>query len=335
MALLADTQFGFPGEVTPAAWAQIIGHASGGVFGVGSSGSAAIGELKMTTNAVGDRGAAIAPGLAYGHGCIGIWNTATQFNFAAGTGTADRWDCVVVRRTWSNTPGASVTTLAVIQGSSTRSLPALTMNPGTLTEQPLWLVRVRGGQAAVQEIVDLRCFSANGNVQCLDVLALNYLNWPGSVVEVSGEIFEYKVNSTSTAVAWTKIGSATRFPLWGAGPTLAPLSGNAGAESFFLIQAGSAVNTADGSGYARITWPKPFPNGLLFVMGFNGDDWATGGSCFFASAGSVWGAEGYGTKTSWVYATLDQPASANGSGSVLIGRRPNKLHRINWLAIGY
>jgi hypothetical protein len=332
MALVADTQYGFPGEVTPAAWAQIIGHASGGVFGVGTSGSAAIGELKLTTNAVGDRGASLSAGTAYGHGCVGIWNGSNQFNFAAASGTSDRWDCVVVRRTWSNTPGASVTTLAVKTGTSSRALPALVMTPGTQTEQPLWLVRVRGGQTSVQEIVDLRCFASNAGVQCFDVLSLNYLNWPGSRVEVSGEFFEYKVNSTSTSVAWEKVGSSTRTPLWGVGNALA---GAPGAESFFLIQAGTTVQTSDNSGYSRITWPKPFPNGLLYVMGFNGDDWSTGGSTFFASAGIIWGAEGFGTKTSWVYALLDQPASANGSGTLQLGRRGNRLHRINWFAIGF
>lgn len=333
MALVADTQYGFPGEITPSAWAQIIGNASGGVFGVGAGTATGIGELKLSPNAVGDRGAILTAGLAYGHGCIGIWNTTNQFNFDAPAGTADRWDCIVIRRTWSSTPGASVTTLAVKTGTSTKALPALTMNPGVETEQPLWLVRVKGGQTAIQELVDLRCFAANGGVQAMDMLARDYLANPGSRVEINGTMYEYRANAGTTSVGWEVVSSTSTIPIFG--PATA-LSGNAGAAGGqFLIQAGTTVQYTDASGYARITWPKPFPNGLLYVSGFNGDDRAiASGGFVIASSGQdgIFGSEAVGNKVSWVYVCHGY---SNGNNDGPLIRKGNTLHRINWIAIGF
>lgn len=316
MALLADTQYGFPGTITPTAWASIIGNASGGVFGV-----AGIADLKLATNSVGDRGALLSTGTAYGHGCIGIWTSTTQFNFAAASGTSDRWDCVVVRRTWSNTPGVSVTTLAVKTGSSSKSLPSLVMNPGVQTEQPLWLVRVKGGQTAIQELVDLRCFSANGGVQAMDNLAMGYLNQPGARVEIGNYIYEYRANSTTSSAAWEAIGSADRIALAGYGsavqgtPSVAP-------GGLFMMQAGTIVQNTDANGFARLTFPKAFPNGLLTVVAINGDDFAVP-RAFPSTAGGP--AFGGGGKTYWTYRMLMADGDAY----------KNRQHRINWIAIGF
>jgi len=329
MALLADTQYGFPGTVTPTAFASIMGNAASGSFGVGG-----LNDLKLTTNAVGDRGALLSTGLAYGHGCLGIWTSTTQFNFTAASGTSDRWDCIVVRRTWSNTPGVSVTTLAVKTGTSSKALPSLVMTPGTQTEQPLWLVRVKGGQTAIQEIVDLRCFSGNGGVQAIDSLALGYLNQVGSRVEVAGDLWEYKAASTTSSAAWQKISGEGKIPMWGHGGAL---SGSASGWDLMKIQAGSEIKTTDASGYVTLTFPTPFPNGLLFVAGFDGDDWAGGGSMMIGSAGRVpvYGTAGAGNKTQWKYAVKIQPASRDGVGSMRIARAGNFTHRINWIAIGF
>jgi hypothetical protein len=97
------------------------------------------------------------------------------------------------------------------------------------------------------------------------------------------------------------------------------------------------VQHFDLAGYSRITFPKQFPNGLLFVAGFNGDDYSTGGSMTFASAGHIWGSEGYGNKTSWVYCGRAQDASDDGAGSLVYNRTwcAGRIHRINWLAIGW
>jgi hypothetical protein len=318
MALLADTQYGFPGTVTPTAWASIIGNASGGVFGV-----AALGDLKLTANAVGDRGALLSTGTAYGHGCIGIWNSTTQFNFSAASGTSDRWDCVVVRRTWSNTPGVSVTTLAVKTGSSSKSLPSLVMTPGVQTEQPLWMVRVKGGQTAIQEIVDVRCFSANGGVQAMDPLAMGYLNLPGSRVEIGGTIYEYKANSTTSSAAWEAIGSSDRINLWNQSSTLqGTINSTTAPGGLFLMQAGSNLATTDANGYCRLTWPSPFPNGLLTVVAVNGDDFAVP-RAFPSGAGGT--AFGVGGKNFWTYRLLQADGDAY----------KNRYHRINWIAIGF
>jgi hypothetical protein len=327
MALVADTQYGFPGEITPSAWATIIGNASGGVFGVGAGAYSGIGELKLSPNSVGDRGAILTPGLAYGHGCVGIWNTSNQFNFAAPSGTSDRWDCIVIRRTWSSTPGASVTTLAVKTGTSTKAIPALTMNPGVQTEQPLWLVRLKGGQTSVQELVDLRCFAANGGVQAMDTLALGYLESPGSRVEVGGNMYEFRANAGTTAIGWEVVSSIASIPIFGPGGALA---GNAANAPFgqFLVQAGTVVQSTDGSGYARLTWPKPFPNGLLTVILTNGDSWSTAAVHLMVEGNSgFWGSSGLGNKENVVY------MARRWIGVNEMAK--NLQHRVNYIAIGF
>lgn len=315
MAMLADTQYGFPGTVTPTAWAAIMGNAASGSFGV-----AGLNDLKLTTNAVGDRGALLSTGSAYGHGCLGIWSSTTQFNFTAASGTSDRWDCVVIRRTWSNTPGVSVTTLAVKTGSSSKSLPSLVMNPGVQTEQPLWLVRVKGGQTAIQELIDLRCFSGNGGVQAIDPLAMGYLNQVGSRVEIGGTIYEYKANSTTSSAAWEAVSNSDKIPLFNFGGTLQGTASTAG--GLFLMLAGSTIQNTDANGYARLTWPSAFPNGLLTVVAMNGDDFAVPRAFPSGSGGPSFGVGG---KTYWTYRLLQADGDAY----------KNRTHRINWIAIGF
>ena len=106
------------------------------------------------------------------------------------------------------------------------------------------------------------------------------------------------------------------------------------ANSNFLIQAGSSVMKTDGAGYARLTWPKPFPNGLLSVTAVNGDDWAIGssGMTFAGSGNPVHGSSGYGNAKDWVYLMA---GFATGSNDGPVVHLANKIHRINWIAIGW
>ena len=77
--------------------------------------------------------------------------------------------------------------------------------------------------------------------------------------------------------------------------------------------------------------------GRLYVAGSKGNDWATGGSMTYASAGGVWGSEGFGNRVSWVYCGRAQDASDDGLGSTIVNRSwpAGRIHRINWIAIGW
>lgn len=94
-----------------------------------------------------------------------------------------------------------------------------------------------------------------------------------------------------------------------------------------IIQSGSVAQTSDAAGFARVTWPVPFPNGLLSVQLTNGDTWTAPATTLGpAGSPSPWGAEGQGTKVSCVYRTMN---STTGQATV------NNLHRCDWLAVGW
>ena len=154
---------------------------------------------------------------------------------------------------------------------------------------------------------------------------LNYLQEPGTEVHIKG-ITWVRIALTGQ-MTWIKTNQLNSIQLFGAKNALFGNATDTVANmTGFLVQGGTEARAADASGYARITFPTPFPNGLLTVMGFNGDGWAAPG-VQFPSAGrqDVWGQSGFGSKADWVYAVTD----ANGN------RLGGKQHRINWIAIGW
>jgi hypothetical protein len=321
---MAITSIGYDGSVNESEWAKMIplvGSSQYGVFGAG--------DFKVTPHATMDRGVNIATGSAWGHG---VYDTsdATISLQGASVASGSRWDLVVVRRNWSGTGGA--TTVAIVQGTATRALPARNTTPGTIDDQPLALVQFTAGQTAPTSIVDLRCFSRNGGLVANDDLALTYLKEPGASVMVSGVQWNCEMDGNGNP-SWTTFVSG-RIPLFGA-PDKA-LDGPAGSNPMnmilggqqFLIQAGSTVQRTDGSGYARITWPKIFPNGLLTVILTNGDSWAsTGAHLVVEGNASFWGSSGTGSRWDVVYMVrywLNNNDMAR-----------NLQHRVNWIAIGW
>jgi hypothetical protein len=218
--------------------------------------------------------------------------------------------------------------------------PGRTTGPGVVDEQPIALVQVTAGVASPTAYIDLRVWAGNGGVIADNWLALTYLDSLGTSLYTNNDGKRYtRTIGQDGNPLWIASVPDAYTPLWGVGQTL---SGGIPAVSeghppAFLIQAGTYVTHFDDAGYARIIFPRPFPNGLLYVSGFNGDDYATGGSMTFASAGHVWGAEGYGTPASWVYTGRAQDASDDGAGSLMYNRNwcRGRIHRINWLAIGW
>lgn len=326
---MAIISVGYDGAVTESQWADMIKKIGSAEYGV-----VGLNDLKVTSVPASDRTVSISAGKAWGHGVFDE-NTASASVQLDPVASGSRWDLVALRRNWTGVGGA--TTLVKVNGTSAKEIPAgRSKGAGVIDDQPLALVQVVAGQSQPAAVVDLRCWSGNGGVIANNEMALSYMDSLASQVfiNVNGKTYT-RIIGIDGNPAWTVGAADGQLPLHGFGNTLAGGIPPLGAG--FLIQAGTQVAHFDNSAYARVTFPKPFPNGLLFVAGFNGDDWATGGSLTFASAGQVWGTEGYGTKNSWVYAGRAQEASSNGTGSTVYNRLPmaGRIHRINWIAIGW
>lgn len=180
MALEADVNYGFKGEVTSAVTPIVLGR------GVLYSVEGPL-DLQVTSGGGGDRAVSVRQGSAWGDGVLSTWNTGAVLN-GASVASGSRWDTVVIRREW--TPESSPTgtaTLMLLQGSSTRAISvSRTTDAGvTTSDQPIALVRFQAGQTAAQEIVDLRTWAgAGGGMVAVSDAALAYLNAPGTQVQI-------------------------------------------------------------------------------------------------------------------------------------------------------
>lgn len=323
---MAITSIGYDGSVNEIQWAKLVPLAGSAHYGVSGSG-----DWKVTAHSTLDRGVIVATGSGWGHGVLDTSDATASLQGAA-VGSGSRWDMIVARRNWGGVGG--VTSFAIITGGTNRALPTRNTNPGTLDDQPLALVQFTAGQTSPSAIVDLRCWARNGGMTARDDLALTYLKLPGAQVMIGGSQWNCELDLNSNP-SWTTFVSG-RIPLFGssAGALAGPSGANPGAlitgGQQFLIQAGSTVNISDTSGYARVTFQKPFPNGLLTVFGLNGDE-GSAGNLLYASAGAAWGAEGFGTTSSWVYSVM----GASPTGPINRNGGINKIHRINWVAVGW
>lgn len=319
---MAITSAGYDGSVSELSWSKMIS-------GVGSSeyGVLAVDDYKVTPVTGADRTVSISAGSAWGKGVFDIndANITIQLDTVS---TGSRYDMIVIRRNW--TGAAGTTTIAKINGSASKSLPARNVGAGALDDQPIALVQITAGQTQPTAIIDLRAWGSNGGMVAADALALSYLQRPGAQVFIAGETWQC-TRSTSGAFSWNKVASTSALGLYGAGGNISGLAvPNVDAGPNFMIQAGSTAQYTDGSGYGRVTWPKPFPNGLLTVILTNGDSWMSGGGVMLVEGhNDFWGPSGNGGKNDVVYVFQGNNAQQ------LWTLKPNTLHRVNWIAIGY
>jgi hypothetical protein len=310
---MAITSVGYDGTVSEAQWAKLIPKAGSSHYGIDDAP-----DWKVTAHPTLDRGVSIATGTGWGQGILDTSDSPVTLQTTA-VGTGSRWDLVVARRNWSGTGGS--TTFAIKTGSASKAIPSRNHDPGSLDDQPLALIQITAGSSAVTSIIDLRCWARNGGVVAKDELALTYLKEPGAQIKINGVLWSCYISATGSSV-WSKQAADGYIPMLGMGGILTSTSPNAGN---FYVQAGSAVVKTDAAGYGRITFPKPFPNGLVTVILTNGDssiDRARSLTLTPAVAGSPWN---NGTKVDVVYTLM------NSSG----GMTPNQLARLNWLAIGW
>ena len=307
---MAITSVGYDGSVNETEWAKLIPLAGSSHYGVSGTN-----DWKVTTHATMDRGVNIATGSGWGHGILDTSNSTVSLQ-GNSVGSGSRWDCVVARRNWSGTGGS--TQFALIQGTSTKQIPSRNTTPGTLDDQPIALVKFTAGQSAAQEIIDLRCWGRNGGMAARDELVLTYLTEMATQIKIGGILWTRAPDQNGNPV-WNSAAPDGTIGLFGVDTAL---QGTPDAGSPFLIQAGSVIQSTDGNGYARLTWPKPFPNGLLTVIAISGDDYAVPRGFPSGSGGPGFGVGG---KNYWTYRFLQADGDAF----------KNRTHRINWIAIGW
>lgn len=221
MPAITGSSLGYAGEVN-----ELTGRDFWNRIGAAKYGVVGANDLKVSTT-TGDRMLLIGSGIAWGHNIQDTLQTSlsVQLNSVA---SGSRWDLIVVRR--DVTAG---TTVEVVQGTSNKVLPSL-ISSASHPDQPLALCRVQAGSTTVQEIIDLRCWAANGGVLAVDKLALDYLNVPGADVHIGGTDYRYKPDSLGDFF-WDA--RETMFREWNALATVS-VDGSAGGTRAVTFPAG-------------------------------------------------------------------------------------------------
>ena len=279
-------------------------------------------DWKVTAVAGQDRTVSIAAGRGFGHGVTDktVANDTIQLDTIA---SGSRWDLIACRRDW--TPTAGVSAFVKVNGGATATIPGgRNATPGNIDDQPLALVQVTAGQTQPTAILDLRTWAGDGGgLVANDDLVRSFLNTAGTRINIKGVDWVRRVGDNDTN-EWVKLGEAGKLALLGVGGVLAGSAPAAGTG--FLIQAGSSVVTTDNSGFARITFPVPFPNGLLMFHPSNGDtnvDRSKAAALTFGVAGGS--PHGTGTKVDTVISVERYNAAPETNTTV----------RCNWIAIGW
>ncbi|MCO4276136.1 hypothetical protein NG701_17180 [Pseudarthrobacter sp. HLT3-5] len=315
-----DTSAGTPASlVTEVKWAKAHPHIGSSEYGVDGQG-----DFKVTAHPSTPYAVNVAGGKAWGHGVLDESPGVVTVVCDAPAAGVTRWDLITVRRDWTPLAGGP-TLVTKVAGGSAKEIPAARENtPGTLDDQPLYLAKWVGGQTQPQDLVDLRVWAGNGGMLAKDDLVRTYLKRIGTEVNINGAIWRLVIGASDT-VAWVKASDIGKIPLFGVGNSLVGGAPAAGVQ--FLVQTGTLVANADNSGYARVTFPNPFPNGVLYANAENGDssiDQAIGKTISMAMAGAPHWPQPISTN-SFVYTVQGD----NGT------RLPGQLHRANWIAIGW
>lgn len=306
---MAMESFGYAGTVDELDWAQLVGGfgATYAVVGVGS-------WRPGTTTAVA-RGITVQPGEGSGRGVYDKL-TGEPVVLAADVvvGGGVRYDTLVARRHW-----ASKTTSFVLRkgGASLELAGTIVHNPGVEDDHPIAVYAISGNNAVLA--ADLRIWrGGGGGLVAVDELALQIVQSPGTRMYVNGR--DYVCVPTSTGATRWRSAGVRLIP----GSALSPVA-TPPADADFIMQAGTTVVRTDQSGFGRVTWPTPFPNGLLSLNLINGDENA-GNDITMNPGGAIWSP---GDRNSVVY-RLWGP-----SGPTTRVVLPNFTHRVDWQAWGW
>lgn len=291
---MAITSAGYVGTVDAAQWAKLAPSAGAAEYGVVGAG-----DFKVTAGA-GTGVLSVATGVGWGKGVIDTNDAAISLT-ATIPATGTRWDTVVLNRKWL--VSGSATTAKLLTGTATKQIAPRLSNAGVEDEQPIALVLWTAGQTSPTQIVDLRVWAGNGGVYASDSLVLGFLDRVGSAVTIQGDRWQRTVDA-SGVVQWTKLGMLGRIPL--------------GDGTFAIIQAGTTSASPDAAGNIGITYPVPFPSGVISMMVCSGDHAANGSGISIQVSGS------FTRNNSILYVNVSTTAGPKVGGS----------YRIDWQVIG-
>ena len=117
----------------------------------------------------------LAAGKAWGRGVFDTSTAVEPVTCTAPAAGTTRWDLIAIRRDWRPLTGGP-SALVAVPGGTSKQLPAGRQNnPGTVDDQPLYLVEWKAGQTQPNTIVDLRCWAGNGGMFAKDDLVRGYL----------------------------------------------------------------------------------------------------------------------------------------------------------------
>lgn len=315
------TSYGYGGYVASEASWSALAVSLGTEYGVVDAG-----DWKVTAVPSSDRTISVAVGKGWGKGVYDVSSASVQKTLTT-VSAGFRWDLVVLRRDTSGAGGS--TSVVVIEGGATTAVAfglrkAFDTGDGTKDDQPLAVVRVDAGSTNITSIIDVRVWQANAGAVATSELVKSYLAKPGTQVLVGTDLWSRTINVAGTA-SWQRTALLSPVNMLAAGNGL---TGSPPAGASFFMQGGTLVPTTDFAGYARITFPIPFPNGLLTFFLTNGDDAAGNALVFGASGSGVHGASAFGSRQDLVYRLW---GPSNGESIVLA----NRAHRVNWAAWGW
>lgn len=171
----------------------------------------------------------VGKGKAHGHGVTDTAETdqVVQCDTLSGAGTV-RWDLIVVRRNWQPLLGGPSKLVAIPGGVNTTIPAARLNNPGVEDDQPIAMVQWNGGLNTPKQIIDLRCWAANGGMEIANEIAFEYLSKPGSAIRFEGLTWRYTLQANSVW-AWSAEGFAQNYGA--VSPTGYKTTGNTTLES--------------------------------------------------------------------------------------------------------
>lgn len=313
---MAITSIGYAGSINTTQFANLADHLGVSYNIVGE------GDFNATATS-GDRQLSIAPGTATGRG-VRDTKTGSDIVQMPPISSGTRYDLVALRRNWNT----GVTSLVVIQGTSTRAVPGRMTNPGDQDDHPLWLVRVQAGLSAVQEVIDLRVWNRNGGATAKDPMVRSFMNGVGQKIRIGTDVHQIGFNTAGQAV-WIKVEDPAfindyAVQLYGVGTAMHGSISSKAPGLPFQMQAATTVTTTDAAGWCRITFPRTFPNGLLTFQAMNGDGGI--GCLIFEIAGHPYNVYGPSVRREDVVLRVWR------DHTIVMART---MIRINWLAIGW
>lgn len=229
-----------PGQgVLETEWARSA-RSRGATYGVIGADS-----LRLTAHPTTPYAVNISPGSFFGQG---VWDenlSDVRVDCVAPAANATRWDLIAARRDWQPT-GGGPTSFVAIRGGTTAAIPAARENrPGVVDDQPIWLVKWKGGKTQPEEIIDLRAWAGPGGVEVAHRLALDYLAEPGAAVKLGPSTWRYEAQANG---------------VWGWREDKPP------AEDAPLFRSGFRVVRTNRDGFCTVPYSKPFPGGTTVAV---------------------------------------------------------------------